>query len=583
MTRKKKIIPAKKCCTIEDCCRAKCHIFCPPTTQVELFESVHTLTKEAQEQIIFSGISIKQKLAERKGRSKTGKQHFRDITALYQIKINNEPVKICKKMFQCVFGLSRGKLDIMVTKVKKSDGTSLPLGDMRGRHEPKNKMNKQRKKMKEHIERYPKYESHYTRRDTSKKYLPSYLNVKKMYDEYKHDYKLSGQSDCGSYSMFSEEFKNTGYKFKQPKTDTCKTCDSFELTLKQSKNNLEEKNKIQIDFETHQKLADQGYAQKKLDKEMCLQTTDKTVLVFDLQQVLATPSLTANISFYKRLLSTYNLTIRDCSKEGGTECYMWHEAIGGRGSEQIASCMFKKLQSLPASISHVITYSDTCGGQNRNINMAVMFSYVAALNQNISTIDQKFLLPGHTHLECDADHARIERAKKSYNVPIMIPRDWYTFVASVRGKKPFIVERMTQSHFLSFSEYLTNELVKRNLDIEKKKVNWLQIRWLRYEKEFGVIQYKYSLLEEEPFSIFDLRRTRPLRSSTLSTSSLNLRPPKCCYNGPLPINPLKKRDLISLINEKLIDEDCHDFYKNLITSEKAPELGFVEGDSDDEN
>lgn len=75
---------------------------------------------------------------------------------------------------------------------------------------------------------------------------------------------------------------------------------------------------------------------------------------------------------------------------------MWHKAVGGRGSDQIVSCLFKKLMGLPESIIHVVTYSYTTGGQNRNINMAAMFCFAMKQKTSLKIIDQKFLLPGHT-------------------------------------------------------------------------------------------------------------------------------------------------------------------------------------------
>jgi len=81
----------------------------------------------------------------------------------------------------------------------------------------------------------------------------------------------------------------------------------------------------------------------------------------------------------------YNLTIRDCSSDDSSECFMWSELEGGRGSEQIGSCIFKKLLELPDRIEQVITYSDTCGGQNRNINIAVMFMCALAKKENLKS------------------------------------------------------------------------------------------------------------------------------------------------------------------------------------------------------
>ncbi|KAL4127071.1 hypothetical protein QTP88_011269 [Uroleucon formosanum] len=294
--------------------------------------------------------------------------------------------------------------------------------------------------------------------------------------------------------------KKTGYKFKKPKLDTCKTCDTFVLQIKQCKD-IQQKKLLQQQHETHKKLADLGCMQKKEDKINALASNNIRVLVFDLEQVLDTPALSTNVSFYKRLLSTFNLTIRDCSENEGTECYMWHEAIGRRGSNEIASCLYQKILNLLNNVTHIITYSDTCGGQNRNINMAAMLSLVTANSSTLHIIDQKFLLPGHTHLECDVDHTKIERAKKFSDIPIMIPRDWYQFVRTVKVKKPFKVIEMKQEQFYSFSNLVSTSLTKKTVDTDGNKVNWFHIRWIRYEKVYGKLQFKYSLNLEEPFSL----------------------------------------------------------------------------------
>ncbi|KAL4103302.1 hypothetical protein QTP88_018679 [Uroleucon formosanum] len=321
--------------------------------------------------------------------------------------------------------------------------------------------------------------------------------VKKLYEEYKLE---KNGNKCGSYDLFKEVFNKTGYKFKKPKLDTCKTCDTFVLQIKQCKD-IQQKILLQQQHETHKKLADLGCMQKKEDKINALASNNIRVLVFDLEQVLDTPALSTNVSFYKRLLSTFNLTIRDCSENEGTECYMWHKAIGGRGSNEIASCLYQKILNLLNNVTHIITYSDTCGGQNRNINMAAMLSLVTANSSTLHIIDQKFLLPGHTHLECDVDHTKIERAKKFSDIPIMIPRDWYQFVRTVKGKKPIKVIEMKQEQFFSFSNLVSTSLTKKTVDTDGNKVNWFHIRLIRYEKVYGKLQFKYSLNVEEPFNL----------------------------------------------------------------------------------
>nr|CAH7749869.1 unnamed protein product [Callosobruchus chinensis] len=52
---------------------------------------------------------------------------------------------------------------------------------------------------------------------------------------------------------------------------------------------------------------------------------------------------------------------------------MWHEAAGGRGGNQMGTCLFLELIHFHSNVKYVILYSDTCGGQNRNLHVAAMF------------------------------------------------------------------------------------------------------------------------------------------------------------------------------------------------------------------
>ena len=67
-----------------------------------------------------------------------------------------------------------------------------------------------------------------------------------------------------------------------------------------------------------------------------------------------------------------------------------------------------ELLSLPPDVKHVILYSDTCGGQNKNSHVSAMFFKAMQDNQNLAVVDLKFMVSGHSHLECDINHARIE-------------------------------------------------------------------------------------------------------------------------------------------------------------------------------
>jgi len=84
-----------------------------------------------------------------------------------------------------------------------------------------------------------------------------------------------------------------------------------------------------------------------------------------------------------------------------------------------------------------------------------MFMLAIQKHPTLQIIDRKFLVPGHTHLECDSDHSKIKKAKKLSDCEISIPIDWYNFVRNVRGKIPLKVVEMEMEHFKKFSALLS--------------------------------------------------------------------------------------------------------------------------------
>lgn len=100
--------------------------------------------------------------------------------------------------------------------------------------------------------------------------------------------------------------------------------------------------------------------------------------------------------------------------------------------------------------------------------------------------------------------------------------------------------------------------MKRLVDIYKEKVNWLNVCWLRYNKTFGVIQFKHSIDINEPFKILDLRKGRILNIINVDATAITI--PQT-YEGPTPIDEAKEKDLLSML--PLIASEYHSFYENL--------------------
>ena len=93
--------------------------------------------------------------------------------------------RVCKTAFLSIFGVSNGRLGRALESQASSGG--VPHTDKRGRHVPANKTPQEKLQfIKEHIEKFPCYESHYSRNENpNRKYLSPSLSIAKMYHLYK--------------------------------------------------------------------------------------------------------------------------------------------------------------------------------------------------------------------------------------------------------------------------------------------------------------------------------------------------------------------------------------------------------------
>ncbi|CAH1111345.1 unnamed protein product [Psylliodes chrysocephalus] len=310
---------------------------------------------------------------------------------------------------------------------------------------------------------------------------------------------------------------------------------------------------IQDEKTKHQDEADLVCTKKREDKQRAKEDNTIKCYAFDLQQCLPTPYLNTSVAFYKRQLWTFNLTFHETTT-GDVTCFMWHEAEGARGANQIATCIFKQLSSLTQQIKKAILYSDSCGGQNRNSHVSAMFLTLLQQCSQLEQIDHKFMVSGHSHLECDVDHGMIEKQKKHLQMQISVPHDWYQLVRDTGKKKKFQVVELNHKDFVNYSDLYKSHLKLKQEDSNGNSFKWTELRWLRYRQEFPKnIFFKSSLDEREEF------RCMNLEGRISQDTPLNSLP---CYTSSLVISNEKKiLDLLS--------PDFHDFDKNLKTTNNA--------------
>lgn len=326
-----KYVAARKLKDLADC-RKKCkERFCDSDRQCVFNEYWSLGSHSKRMSFISSLITSEIKTSEKKKIKDVKKQKMRMLIYKYFLKINEKLHEICKVCYLATFDESKKFVENVQLKARATISGSVQY-DMRGHHPPSTIISEERLEMaKKQILSIPTYESHYTRRDTQKRYLPSTYTLAQMYSEYK--------SNCDipiSRTLNENLVHNLNISIKAPKTDTCNTCDKLHMQINLATD--EEKLKLKEVLINHQTLADEAYSEKSNDKLQSLNDPTKKTLNFDLQQCLPTPQLETNVVFYKRQLWVYNLTVHDCD-DGQAYCYMWSEVDGGRGANQIGSCL----------------------------------------------------------------------------------------------------------------------------------------------------------------------------------------------------------------------------------------------------
>jgi hypothetical protein len=194
------------------------------------------------------------------------------------------------------------------------------------------------------VNSFPKDESHYGRKKSQKEYLSQDLNISRLFRSFKDKFPDSPVT----YRFFFETFKQKcpNISFHKPRIDTCSKCDLLTAEVEYRIAKPQDKHAKNM-LELHHKKAEK--ARKKIKRDTTLSQlpiSDVCMFSMNLEQVLSLPSLNHNHMFYSRQLSCYNLGVHFGDSNKG-HIFLWHEGMSDRGGNEIASCVFKALNSNP--------------------------------------------------------------------------------------------------------------------------------------------------------------------------------------------------------------------------------------------
>ena len=155
------------------------------------------------------------------------------------------------------------------------------------------------------------------------------------------------------------------FQFTYP-CKTCAECDKLKVQIQHAKNEGK-RNKLIAQKDAH--LKDVENVKRLFDSDKERADDDYFVYTFDLQKVLILPVLTTSVAYYKQKFNLYNLGVHPFPNNQDMSMFIWSEIEGAKGPEEISSCLVKFLKDHASSASHIVSYSDRAGGQNRNIKI----------------------------------------------------------------------------------------------------------------------------------------------------------------------------------------------------------------------
>lgn len=184
----------------------------------------------------------------------------------------------------------------------------------------------------------------------------------------------------------------------------------------------------------------------------------------DLEAVKVCPYVQASAIFFKLKLCCHNFTDYDVVTHKA-KCFWFTETEADMTASTFVSCLMEYLATDCRNESGpIIIYSDGCTYQNRNTILANALLTHAVTN-NIEII-QKFLVVGHTQMECDSVHSCIERKLKGRD--IHLPSDYLRITKEARSKPSLYEVKCMQ--YSDFKNY-TVKKYQRYTSIRPGKVN----------------------------------------------------------------------------------------------------------------
>ena len=280
-----------------------------------------------------------------------------------------------------------------------------------------------RKLVTDHIETFTCRASHYARRGApGRKYLPSDLSVKKMHELFKAQ-NHEQISYSLYYSVFMHDF-NLG--IGHPSKDTCSTCARFRIKIKDPELSDEEKRNETALYILHRRRGRKFY-------DLLNDVGDTFTVCFDIMENLVLPKSPIGQTYYSRQLYMYVFGVVRHRGRGQTQgredinLLVWLEHENRKDSNMVASARRYYLGTLAREelrqCQTLRLFSDSCYGQNKNINVLSMLFALRKQKYRNLRIEYNFPIRGHSFLPADRAFGCIEQDIRKKDT-ILLPSEY---------------------------------------------------------------------------------------------------------------------------------------------------------------
>lgn len=276
----------------------------------------------------------------------------------------------------------------------------------------------------------------------------------------------------------------------------------------------------------------------------------------DFMQNLPLPHIPVQEVFYYRQLWVNVFNIHNISA-GNSMYYVYHEGQAKKGPDKVCTMLVQN--ELPPQVRHLHLFSDACGGQNRNHTL-LRFLCALVQTKRFETINYYTPIRGHSFMPNDRNFGALKRLIKRLD-RVYVPKQYVKQIANAtKTPKKAMVTMVSTEDIKDYKQWWPLHYRKKTLSDETKgrhvpkenKVSFLISKYHHFRMSAGApgVIKCWGFIDGLDNHTFSLGKHGAVEL-----------PNEPAYNGKVPLNVEKKRDIEKLI--KYIPSQYLDFYEDL--------------------